>query len=415
MSGLSAPSSERVEARAGRGGRWEPAESRSPKAHEHSPRPDAPAALRLLTTKGGAQGAQLPALATPGDLREAVQYLKRRPGGATLAAALSDAKRRVFEARKVEAYESWGFVARRGERLLLTNLGRQFARTLEPETRAYRALLDSNPPYRAALEWIHREEMELVTYGDVVAFLRERFAPLLSPDDEKLTEDGVVCFFHLCQAAELGTLTIGKRGQPARLRVEREGLADYVERRGAAQRVAAPQHTPGAPGRGGAGARGEADDLSAADADAERTCLFITYGSQPSHVVAQIQTAFELAGIRSHTSQRTTPGEAAVLVADEAAEVMRRCDAALVLLSKDDCRPDESGTPAVTERALVEIGAACVLYDRRVLLLLDGTFELPPGLAALPRVTLGERGLTWDAGIELLKAVRGFVGGARRD
>ena len=414
MSGLTAPSSERVETRAVRGGRWEPAESRSAKAHGHSPRPDAPATLRLLTTKGEANGAQLPALATPGDLREAVQYLKRRPAGVTLAAALSDAKRRVFEARKVEAYESWGFVARRGERLLLTNLGRQFARTLEPETRAYRALLDSNPHYRAALEWIHREEMELVTYGDVVVFLRERFAPLLSPDDEKLTEDGVICFFHLCQAAELGTLTIGKRGQPARLRVEREGLADYVERRGAAQRAAAPQqHTPGAPGRGGE--RGEADDLSAADADAERTCLYITYSNQPPHVVAQIQTAFELAGIKSQTSQRTAPGEAAVLVADEAAEVMRRCDAALVLLSKDDCRPDESGTPAVTERALVEIGAACVLYDRRVLLLLDGTFELPAALAALPRVMLGERGLTWEAGIELLKAVRGFVGGARRD
>jgi hypothetical protein len=407
MSGLTASTSERVESRAVRGGRWQTAASRSQRAR--GLRRDAPSSLRLLTPpKGEPSVAALPALATPGDLREAIQYLKRKPAGVTLTAALVDAKRRVFEPRKVEAYETWGFVARRGERLLLTSLGREFARKLEPETRAYRALLDANPLYRAALEWVCRQGFDLVTYGDVAAFLRERFAPLLDPSDAKLTEEGVVCFFHLCQAAGLGTLTIGKRGQPARLRVEREGLADYVERR------AAPQHA-GDSGRNTTREHEDSDELSAGDAVAdEGTCLFITYGEQPPNVVAQIQTVFELAGIKSHASQRTRPGEAAVLVADEAAEVMRRCDAALVLLSREDCRPDESGATAVAERALVEIGAACVLYERRVLLLLDGPFELPAVLDALPHITLGEGGLTWDAGIELLKAVRGFSGGAGR-
>jgi hypothetical protein len=104
-----------------------------------------------------------------------------------------------------------------------------------------------------------------------------------------------------------------------------------------------------------------------------------------------------------------------VLVADEAAEVMRRCDAALVLLSEEDCRPDESGAAAVSQRALVEVGAASVLYERRVLLLLDAPAELPAGLASLPHVTLGEGGLTWEVGIELLKAVRGFANRTARD
>src|SRR5215207_1664625 len=190
MSGLTAPSSGRVEARAGRGGRWRPAGNCPPGAPGRGPRHDAPAALRLLTPPQGEPGVEaLPALATPGDLREAVQYLKRRPAGVTLTAALADAKRRVFEPRKVEAYEAWGFVARRGERLLLTNLGRGFARTLEPETRAYRSLLDSNPLYRAALEWVCRQGFDIVTYGDVATFLRERFAPLLDSADAKLTEE----------------------------------------------------------------------------------------------------------------------------------------------------------------------------------------------------------------------------------
>jgi hypothetical protein len=340
-------------------------------------------------------------LATPGDLREAVQYLKRKPTGVSLVEALADARRRVFEPRKVAAYEAWGLVARSGQRLLLTRRGREFARTLEPETRAYRALLDSNPLYRAALAWIHRQGLELVTYGDVAAYLKEEFGPLLASAGAKGAEEGVVCFFHLCQAAELGTLTIGKRGQPARMRVEREGLDEYVE------------------GRGAARARAGTDEPTEDDEDhgdtPSGTCLFITYGGQPAHVVAQIQTVFELAGIRSHASERAPHGGAAVLVADEAAEVMRRCDAALVLLSEDDCRPDESGAPAVSQRALVEIGAACVLYERRVLLLLDAPAELPAGLASLPHVTLSAGGLTWEVGIELLKAVRGFASRAGRD
>lgn len=360
-----------------------------------------PTALRLLTpTADEPQVAALPVLATPGDLREAVQYLKRKPTGVSLVEALADAKRRVFEPRKVATYEAWGIVARRGERLYLTRRGREFARTLEPETHAYRALLDSNPLYRAALAWIERQGLDLVTYSDVAAYLKEEFGPLLAAAGPKGAEEGVVCFFHLCQAAELGTLTIGKRGQPARMRVEREGLEVYVAGHAAADR---PTPHP----------REEADEPAGKDEEfgdsQSGRCLFISYGGQPAHLVAQIQTVFELAGIKSHASERAPHDSSAVLVTDEAAEVMRRCDAALVLLSKEDCRPDGSGSSTVSQRVLVEIGAASVLYERRVLLLVEGPAEPPAGLASLPHVTLGEGGLTWEVGIELLKAVRGFA------
>lgn len=364
-----------------------------------------PRALRLLTPGEEPRRATLPVLATPGDLREAVQYLKRKPTGVSVVEALADAKRRVFEPRKVAAYEAWGIVARRGERLLLTERGRAFARKLEPETRAYRALLDSNPLYRAALAWIHRQGLEVVTYADVASYLKEEFGPLLAAAGTKGAEEGIICFFHLCQAAELGTLTIGKRGQPARMRVERSCLGEYVEGRDV---------TRGA-------ARGREEDGETTFDDEDRggppsgMCLFISYGEQPAHVVTQIQTVFELAGIKSHASRRAPHEGSAVLVADEAAEVMRRCDAALVMLSKEDCRTDGSGAPAVSQRALVEIGAASVLYERRVLLLLDAPAELPAGLISLPHLALGEGGLTWEAGIELLKAVRGFANRAGRD
>src|SRR5215211_6933771 len=183
MQSLSVPTSQREHSR--------PAARRGPAEGRRT-------ALRLLTPPRDETGrAALPVLATPGDLREAVQYLKRKPTGVSVVEALADAKRRVFEPRKVAAYEAWGVVARRGERLLLTRRGREFARTLEPETRSYRALLDSNPLYRAALAWIHRQGLDLVTYADVAAYLGEEFGALLPADDPKGAEEGVICFFHL--------------------------------------------------------------------------------------------------------------------------------------------------------------------------------------------------------------------------
>ena len=162
MSSLSVPSSQREQSG--------PSAPRVPAGGQ-------PKALRLLTSPGDEpQVAALPVLATPGDLREAVQYLKRKPTGVSVVEALADAKRRVFEPRKVAAYEAWGLVARRGERLLLTERGREFARRLDPETRAYRALLYSNPPYRAALAWIHRQGLDLVTYADVASYLVHKVA-----------------------------------------------------------------------------------------------------------------------------------------------------------------------------------------------------------------------------------------------
>jgi hypothetical protein len=190
------------------------------------------------------------------------------------------------------------------------------------------------------------------------------------------------------------------------MRVERECLDEHVAGRDATRGETRP--------------RVEAEDDAADDEEGRGgspagTRLFISYGSQPAHFVTQIQTVFELAGIRSHASERAPHGREAMLVADEAAEVMRRCDAALVLLAGEDCGPDGSGAPAVSQAALVEIGAASVLYERRVLLLLEGPSPLPAGLARLPHVTLGEGGLTWEVGIELLRAVRGFANRAAHD
>lgn len=172
----------------------------------------------------------LPTMATANDVREVVQYLKQRPEGVNSCDVVQPIKKRIFYPAKVAAYELWGLVTRTGERVKLTSLGWEFAKSLEPEARAYRALIERTKLYREALQWVHDQGLDLITTNDIASYWQARFSAVFGDDQDADLGKTVVSFFHLCQAAELGTMTIGKRGQPARLRVWRAALLEYVDR-----------------------------------------------------------------------------------------------------------------------------------------------------------------------------------------
>src|SRR5687768_13593702 len=88
----------------------EPLEEAEALAAELSMRGDAHNALRLLSQASDDAPLALPILATAGDIREVVQFLKKKPRGVTIVEAMDADKKRVFEPRKVTAYEFWGII-----------------------------------------------------------------------------------------------------------------------------------------------------------------------------------------------------------------------------------------------------------------------------------------------------------------
>ncbi len=123
----------------------------------------------------GTPWATLPILATANDVREVVQLLKKRPEGITIVEAADAVRKRLFDARKVAAYETWGIISQSGDRMKLSELGREFAKKLEPEAQMYRVMLDNTPPYRAVLEWIHQQHIDVVTFANIVEYWEEHF------------------------------------------------------------------------------------------------------------------------------------------------------------------------------------------------------------------------------------------------
>ncbi|PWT92330.1 MAG: hypothetical protein C5B55_06595 [Blastocatellia bacterium] len=180
---------------------------------------------QLLVAGNGSNMTELPPrLATANDIRELVQFLKRRPHGVSTHEIPQPLKKRVFHPTKIECYQFWGLVSVNRGRLVLTHLGWQFAHSLDPEARAYRELLESVSIYRAAVEWIEREHLDVLTQDELGSYWREECPWAFVKSAEEDLTAAVITFFHICQAAELGTMTLGKRGQPGRLLIWHEVL-----------------------------------------------------------------------------------------------------------------------------------------------------------------------------------------------
>lgn len=353
----------------------------------------------------------LPVMATAGDVRELVRLLKKRSAGVTIVEAMNSEQKRIFDPRKIAAYQFWGIVDRDGERIKLTPLGLEIARQLEPEAQLYRTVLDNIATYRSVLEWVYRQGLDLVTHTDVAAYWQERCAEAIDEHDEKTVEGAVVCFFHLCQAAELGTMTIGKRGQPARLHVERRELADYIR---SPEPSATVEMFSGEPILAQADpATNELESTPVRARDETKATdglrLLISHGEK-KEIVAQIQVTLGLSDIESAVVERK--GTCAEKVEGPVAEhilcAMRQCDAAIIIVSAEDCSQDQTGCVSLREDVLVEIGAAFVFYDRRVVLLWDDSVSVPSNLQNVNRCRFEGGGLTWETGVQLMKAIRGL-------
>jgi len=353
----------------------------------------------------------LPVLTTADDVREIVKYLKNKPTGATVGEAKAALKRQILDPRKMSAYQLWGIISRDGDRLKLTKRGWELARTPESEAKVFREIIDSIPAYRSVLEWIHHQNLETVTNVDVGAHWHEHHKDALGTDNENTIKDNAVCFFHLCGGAGLGKLTIGRKGQPTRLSVDRAKLREYIE--------AGPSTPPwtgqsleavkelGADSTEVVAEQPTPPETTTAVRAAGKLRVFISHGKN-MEIVNQVQTMLELADIESEVAEKEET--AAIPVPDKVFSAMRRCNAGIIAVTVEEGRKDATGKYALNENVLIEIGAAFVLYDRRVVLLWDKRLPVPSNLQGLYRCEFEGDDLTWTAGMKLMKAIQGFKG-----
>ena len=271
------------------------------------------------------QKVTLPSMATANDLRELIRYLKKHPDGVTLVEALGEVKKRILDPRKISAYESWGVVERQGDWLRLSELGWEFSRKLAAEASLFRSILDRLEHYRSVLELAHSQQLKLITHEDIARYWRTKYSEILDLHQPKSVESNVVCFLHLCQAAELGSLTVGKRGQPARMRIDTEEVEAFINARWDTWMTEPLNRTEFRP------LRSASTNLLSWEAGRLRICLSARPAQQNT---AQLQSLLGLVGIESELLERSTT--ATLTKSESAFEIMRRSDAGLFVITADD-------------------------------------------------------------------------------
>ncbi len=363
----------------------------------------------------------LPVLTKPDDALTVAAYLRTKVTGATLQDAKATLEGRVLDSRKIRAYEAWGIVTKEAEVLRLTTRGQQLARaSADNRYRVFAEIILEIRAYRIAAEWMHHGTMDMVTQTELATHWFDHIQGDLGTTKEQSIRNQANCFLELAEAAGLGTYFIGRRGQPTRLEVDRNALAQLftgAELSEGVPKLDEPETGTEVEEEGGASdtqthseeqhPTGTEFDEEPGTASSPAIRVFISHGPNVE-IVDQIKTMLDLSDLQYEVvvEQEST----AIPVPQKVFDAMRRCDAAVMCVTADSEAEREDGSYEINPNVLIEIGAAFVLYDKRVALVWDRRIPIPSNLQGIYRCEFKGNELSWSAGMKLMKAVNKFKG-----
>ena len=131
------------------------------------------------------------------------------------------------------------------------------------------------------------------------------------------------------------------------------------------------------------------------------SAIFVGH-SKGTKVLEQVKQLLELADLGAEVvvEQET----AAIPVPDKVFDAMSRSDAAIICVTADAGQEEEDGYQ-VNPNVLIEIGAAYVRHEKRLVLLWDRRVKVPSNLQGLYRCEFEGNELSWEAGTKLQKAL----------
>jgi hypothetical protein len=139
--------------------------------------------------------------------------------------------------------------------------------------------------------------------------------------------------------------------------------------------------------------------------DEKQIKVFISHGKNMD-IVEQIKTMLDLADLKYEVAVEAET--TAIPVPEKVMSAMRDCTAAVICVTADEHAKRADGTFSLNENVLIEIGAAFVLYDKRVVLVWDRRLPVPSNLQGLYRCEFEGSELSWSTGMRLMKAVANF-------
>ncbi|OLE90606.1 MAG: hypothetical protein AUF79_09735 [Crenarchaeota archaeon 13_1_20CM_2_51_8] len=133
--------------------------------------------------------------------------------------------------------------------------------------------------------------------------------------------------------------------------------------------------------------------------------VFISH-SKNTKILGQLKQMLKFGGFDAEVAQERET--TAIPIPEKIFNGMRKCDCAVINVSADEQEKRDGDTYGINQNVLIEIGGAFLLYDRKVILLVDKRIKLPSNLQGLSILYYDGDELSWDTGMRLQDALTGF-------
>ena len=351
----------------------------------------------------------LPTRVNPKRFVRIVNYLLRNPDGVLPERAVELG---LIVSQHIAGLTRWRLLRREDGKIKLDDRGWCLATGARSRKQIILQILSQEAPYRSALEWVYRQDTSRVPFGDVASHWLEHYPDATGNLTPRTRWLQVLCLFRLCEAVGLGNIRTGRRGLQARFAPDRDSLAAFLDSQSAhgpprpwtipdcepCDKLPLHRETPVQTQAGGS------EPLQPVE-QAQRLSVFVANGNgKNAKLVKYVRDIVQLVpGIDCEIA--TSAESTCIPVPDNVLNTMKRCTASVVIVSREDAR-DESSSIRISEERLIEIGAAFVLYDRRIVLLWETGVPVPSNLQGLHRCEFEGNELSPTGIVQLTDALR---------
>lgn len=133
--------------------------------------------------------------------------------------------------------------------------------------------------------------------------------------------------------------------------------------------------------------------------------VFISH-SKNVKILDQLKQMLDFGGFDAEVAQERET--TAIPIPQKIFDAMRKCDCAVINISADEQEKHGENNYGINQNVLIEIGAAFLLYDKKVILLVDKRIKLPSNLQGLAILPYDGDELSWETGMRLQRALTEF-------
>lgn len=341
------------------------------------------------------------------DIQAVCSYLVTKPTGATPKETAAVVDKKHLDARKLAAMKDWGLVSEADGKYKITEAGREFVRSEAGKAKVLERIIRDTPPYLAVVERVAHRHEDTLTATDIAAHWHDHFKAEVGGTDETLNAQAIV-FFQVASGASLGTLIVGRKGQPTRFSFNMEAVAAFVSGTPTAQLELVEEPKVDAESVISIEGSESNEGLSGPTVPTSTLgqAIFVAHGKnkKPLEQLKKILDQFKI-------PYRVAVEEANLgrPISGKVRDIMKSCNCAILIFSADEEFKDKDGNAIwrPSENVVHELGATAFLYDNRIVIMKEDGVSFPTNFRDIGYISFEKDQLDAKA-LDILKELIGF-------